>query len=114
MEITVSCAVNAFVEATPISGPACVYIPALVALAMEEPTTLQMPNICPTLPLATSMQQVYRQFRLIEKLQSEVIREKYRVAVPEFRSIFNFNRYPDQFLKIYSQLKRHAMKFRKQ
>jgi hypothetical protein len=43
MIITVSWVVNALVDATPISGPACVYVPALEALAIEEPTTLQIP-----------------------------------------------------------------------
>ena len=36
--------VKAFVEATPISGPACVYAPAFVSLAIVDPTTLQTPN----------------------------------------------------------------------
>ena len=37
--------VNALVEATPISGPACVYMPASVNLAIDEPTTLHIPKI---------------------------------------------------------------------
>ncbi len=41
---TVTCVVNDFVEATPISGPACVYTPASVSRGMLEPTTLQMPT----------------------------------------------------------------------
>jgi hypothetical protein len=35
--------VNAFVDATPISGPAWVYAPVCVSLAIEEPTTLHTP-----------------------------------------------------------------------
>ena len=42
---TVTCAVNAFVDATPISGPAWVYEPASVILEIEDPTTLQIPRI---------------------------------------------------------------------
>ena len=34
---------NAFVDATPISEPACVYIPEWVSLAIDDPTTLQIP-----------------------------------------------------------------------
>ena len=41
---TVICVVKAFVDATPISGPACVYAPAFVSLAIEDPTTLQTPK----------------------------------------------------------------------
>mmetsp|Transcript_9910 Transcript_9910/g.22529 ORF Transcript_9910/g.22529 Transcript_9910/m.22529 type:complete len:215 (-) Transcript_9910:1031-1675(-) len=37
--------VNAFVDATPISGPACKYRPASVVRAMLEPTTLTMPIV---------------------------------------------------------------------
>ena len=36
---------NALVDATPISGPACVYVPPDVALVIEDPTTLQIPNV---------------------------------------------------------------------
>jgi hypothetical protein len=45
----VICVVNAFVDATPISGPACVYAPACVSLAIEEPTTLHIPKVKPLL-----------------------------------------------------------------
>ena len=41
---TTTWVVNALVDATPISGPACVYIPASVNLGIDEPTTLQMPK----------------------------------------------------------------------
>ena len=41
----VNCAVKAFVEATPISGPVCVKIPASVSLEMVLPTTLQIPSV---------------------------------------------------------------------
>ncbi len=41
---TVICAVKALVEATPISGPACVYDPLSVSRDMLDPTTLQTPN----------------------------------------------------------------------
>ena len=41
---SVICVVKAFVDATPISGPACVYAPACVSLAIEDPTTLQIPK----------------------------------------------------------------------
>ena len=37
---------NAFVEATPISGPACVYAPLSVSRAILDPTTLQTPKTC--------------------------------------------------------------------
>ena len=37
--------VKAFVEATPISGPVCVKIPASVSLEMVLPTTLQIPSV---------------------------------------------------------------------
>ena len=40
---TVTCVEKAFVLATPISGPACVYTPASVSRLMLEPTTLQIP-----------------------------------------------------------------------
>ena len=40
---TVIWVVKAFVEATPISGPAWVYDPALTSLLIEEPTTLHIP-----------------------------------------------------------------------
>jgi aspartyl/asparaginyl-tRNA synthetase len=36
---------KAFVEATPISGPACVNTPASVSRESVEPTTLQMPSV---------------------------------------------------------------------
>ena len=35
--------VKAFVEATPISGPTCIYVPACVALAMLEPMAFTIP-----------------------------------------------------------------------
>ena len=41
---TVICVVKALVEATPISGPACVYAPAFVSLAIVDPTTLHTPK----------------------------------------------------------------------
>ena len=41
----VNCAVKAFVEATPISGPVCVKIPASVSLDIVLPTTLQIPSV---------------------------------------------------------------------
>jgi hypothetical protein len=47
--------VNAFVEATPISGPAWVYDPACVALAMDDPTTLQTPMMVAPFDFASSM-----------------------------------------------------------
>ena len=37
--------VNAFVDATPISGPAWVYVPPEVVLVIEDPTTLQIPKV---------------------------------------------------------------------
>ena len=40
---TDTCAVNAFVEATPISGPACVNVPTLTSREIDDPTTLQIP-----------------------------------------------------------------------
>ena len=46
--------VNALVEATPISGPACVYIPASVNLAIDEPTTLHIPKTVAPLFFASS------------------------------------------------------------
>ena len=45
---------KAFVEATPISGPACVYDPASVIREIEEPTTLQIPRIVAPLDFASS------------------------------------------------------------
>ena len=51
---TVTCDVNAFVLATPISGPACVYDPPCVVRAMEEPTTLQTPRIVAPFDFASS------------------------------------------------------------
>ena len=42
-------------DATPISGPACVYEPACVALAIEEPTTLQTPKIMAPFDFANSI-----------------------------------------------------------
>ena len=39
------CPVNAFVDATPISGPTCKYTPASVSLAMVLPTTLTKPRV---------------------------------------------------------------------
>ena len=41
---TVIWVVKAFVEATPISGPAWVYAPACVSRAIDEPTTLHTPK----------------------------------------------------------------------
>ena len=43
-ESTVICVVKAFVDATPISGPAWVYAPAWVSLAIDDPTTLHTPK----------------------------------------------------------------------
>jgi hypothetical protein len=40
------------VLATPISGPACVYAPPSETLAIEEPTTLQIPKIIAPLDFA--------------------------------------------------------------
>ena len=51
---TVTCAVNALVDATPISGPACVYDPASVIRAIDEPTTLQIPRMVAPLDFASS------------------------------------------------------------
>ncbi|MPN50000.1 hypothetical protein SDC9_197625 [bioreactor metagenome] len=52
MVSTVSCPVKALVEATPISGPTCMYVPVSVVLAMEEPTALTIPKIKAPLSLA--------------------------------------------------------------
>lgn len=52
---TVTWAVNAFVLATPISGPACKYAPSCDALAIEEPTALQTPKIIAPFDLANSI-----------------------------------------------------------
>ena len=51
---TVTWAVNALVEATPISGPAWVYAPACVKRGMLLPTTLQMPYMVAPFSLANS------------------------------------------------------------
>ena len=40
---TVTCPVKAFVDATPISGPTCMYVPVSVARGIDEPMALQMP-----------------------------------------------------------------------
>ena len=40
---TVTCPVNALVDATPISGPTWMYEPVCVARGMDEPIALQMP-----------------------------------------------------------------------
>ncbi len=50
---TITWEVKAFVEATPISGPAWMYTPASVSLAIVEPTTLTMPNTRQPLDLHT-------------------------------------------------------------
>src|SRR3989338_7581941 len=42
---TASWETNAFVEATPISGPAWLYTPASVSRAIDEPTTLTKPKL---------------------------------------------------------------------
>lgn len=42
-----ACAVNALVDATPISVPALVNNPLSVIRAIEEPTTLTTPNVLP-------------------------------------------------------------------
>ncbi len=42
-ESIVICVVKALVEATPISGPACVYEPVSDSRAILDPTTLQTP-----------------------------------------------------------------------
>ena len=39
----VICVVKALVDATPISSPACVYEPESDSLAIDDPTTLQIP-----------------------------------------------------------------------
>ena len=39
----VTCAVNALVDATPISCPQCVYEPELVLRGIDDPTTLHTP-----------------------------------------------------------------------
>mmetsp|Transcript_58035 Transcript_58035/g.138153 ORF Transcript_58035/g.138153 Transcript_58035/m.138153 type:complete len:265 (-) Transcript_58035:886-1680(-) len=41
---TSTCAVKALVDATPISGPACRWIPASVSRAIVEPTVLTIPS----------------------------------------------------------------------
>ena len=41
---TTTCAVNAFVDATPISGPAWRYTPASVSRAIVDPTALTSPT----------------------------------------------------------------------
>ena len=46
---------NALVDATPISGPACVNTPACVALAIDEPTTLHTPKIVAPFDYASSI-----------------------------------------------------------
>ena len=43
ISITTAWHVKALVEATPISGPACIYIPESVSLEIVDPTTLQTP-----------------------------------------------------------------------
>ena len=52
---TVTCAVKALVEATPISGPAWVYAPAWLARGIDAPTTLQIPMMVAPLDFANSM-----------------------------------------------------------
>ena len=52
---TASCPVNALVEATPISGPECVYAPPLLILAMDDPTAFTIPKIIAPCSLALSI-----------------------------------------------------------
>ncbi len=52
---TVTCPVNAFVEATPISGPTWMYVPECVSRGMDAPTTLLMPYTNAPLLLAICM-----------------------------------------------------------
>ena len=49
----VSCETKDFVEATPISGPAWLYMPASVSRAMLLPTTLTRPRTSAPLRLAS-------------------------------------------------------------
>ncbi len=53
MNSAVSCAVKALVEATPISGPACVMIVPAASRVTIEPTTLQMASVFEPLRLAS-------------------------------------------------------------
>ena len=50
---TVSCDVKAFVEATPISGPACTYTPPSDSRAMLLPTTFTIPSTVAPLAFAS-------------------------------------------------------------
>ena len=45
---------NALVDATPISGPACIYTPQSAFLAIELPTTLTTPNVLEPIDFAFS------------------------------------------------------------
>ena len=51
---TATCPVNAFVDATPISGPTWMYVPACVARAMLEPMAFTTPYMKAPLFFASS------------------------------------------------------------
>ena len=53
MNSAVSCEVNALVEATPISGPACVISVPAASRVIMEPTTLQMARVLEPFCLAS-------------------------------------------------------------
>ena len=63
----VICEVKALVEATPISGPACVISVPFASRVIMDPTTLQMASVFEPFCFASRGRPEYRRFRRIAK-----------------------------------------------
>ena len=83
---------NALVEATPISGPACVYtVPSASRVAML-PTTLQMAMLArPSLRLAQRCERVGR-FAGLRDDDRQFVASDDRIAIAILRAVVHFDR----------------------
>ncbi len=91
--------VNAFVDATPISGPACVYtVPSASRVAML-PTTLQIATLlAPSRFASRSAPSVSAVSPDCVMAIASVCASDDRPAVAEFGAVVDFDRHPRHFL----------------
>ena len=99
MNSAVSCDVNALVEATPISGPACVISVPAASRVIMEPTTLQMASVfepfCLASRCAASVSAVSPD---CEITTVSVFVGDDRIAIAELAAVIHFHRNARQLL----------------
>ena len=94
-----SCAVNALVEATPISGPACVRIVPAASRVIIEPMTLQIASVGEPLCFASRCAAIVSAVSPDWLMQTvKRFRVQNRIAVAEFAAVIHFHRQARQAL----------------